>query len=468
MSVNFAVATPSFLEELITTLSAHLMTDEDLIEDDNECSRSVLMSDIQVATLKFLQLTKFDETQIPATCKQQINILSILAKPGTTFTSARDVIYERYGVELSSFLSNINKIELSYLRDLFSRLQLKIEYLRLKPTLDYLAEVLHNSSNIKELVTFVKDAARDILTTVSYRKMFDKFDTQNADVVKLINEYEYILNPRNYISTGYPALDSALYGGFAKTRLYVIAGPSGSGKSTYLLNFLWRALQWHSHKQFIYVTLENIVPETLLRLACINEQRNVLANAMESKAVLKEELVGSLNNVTKKFSQRENRVQVLYYDSSTTIDTIINDLRSAAQEKPDLAAIYYDYLNVMAVTKEDKRAFLGEVTRRLKDLAVELQVPVITAAQLNRAAYDLDTGRQLSLSQMGEAMLIVENSDVVLLTANESKNRNPDAKKDEQFAALKIGKSRYAKEKLFTVTYNRETYTVLNMQDYMF
>lgn len=113
----------------------------------------------------------------------------------------------------------------------------------------------------------------------------------------------------------------------------------------------------------------------------------------------------------------------LYIDdrSTVTITDIRRHVRSVARTGVPLAGVVVDYLQLMGQASGDRRSrqeFVSDMSRQLKILAKEMQVPVIALSQLNRNS----TSREDSMpkiSEMRESGSIEQDADVVILMHRE-------------------------------------------------
>ena len=463
--MEYTVLTPMFLDELIHVATAALLSKFDVALTDFFSEDRIRPAELFHDIEKLLSLSR-DEKERAIVVNHVKTLELLLDLKDKDIVSPNDIedaiIQNGIAYDIKPVLENVvQKLvddELGkFLDDVVEKLKTRLNYLESRPVLAKLKDLLDQKVTI-QLDEFMLEVTQ-LAKAISEKKLVETtcvtFDSANINNVKdLIEEYKQILDPSQYISTGYKALDTMLYGGFAKTRIYVIAGPSGCGKSTYLLNWLVRAIQRHENKLFVYITLENIVPETLLRIASIHAKKNVLEEAIHNPDVLEQRL----HEAQMVLSANMNRTVIKYYSPTTPVDVICDDIRMLAKNSGmELGAVYYDYLNVMGLFSEDMRKYLGQIVRKLKDLAVDLHVPVITAAQLNRDAYKVTNPNEVGLHNVAESMLIVENADVLMLTVNDNAVSGK--------AWLQIRKRRYAREGSLMVRYQPECYYVQSITE---
>jgi len=127
--------------------------------------------------------------------------------------------------------------------------------------------------------------------------------------------------------------------------------------------------------------------------------------------------------------------------------------------KESIAGLYVDYLDLLKTdTKYDiYRMELGHITLSLKTLAVQYNIPVITATQLGRSAYKISDPKELGLEQISESIKKVEHADFVALLAKDPV--------DDKIVHAKIGKNRSGKGNVsmnFTVDFSRFKYINAN------
>jgi replicative DNA helicase len=112
----------------------------------------------------------------------------------------------------------------------------------------------------------------------------------------------------------------------------------------------------------------------------------------------------------------------LYVDdrSGVTITDIKRFARSVNRRKP-LAGLVVDYLQLMAQPHGDKRPrheFVADMSRQLKIMAMDMQIPVIALSQLNRAS-ESRNDKMPMLSDLRESGAVEQDADVVILLHRE-------------------------------------------------
>lgn len=233
---------------------------------------------------------------------------------------------------------------------------------------------------------------------------------------------------RRVIPSGYDFLDSdvLVLNGFESRRLYIVAGSSGVGKSMFLINLLVNAVkkcknissEQNKEKVLVYITAENMLNETLLRFySCLMERPvNSILSKMLSFETKEEydEFVEQMEKEVKEVLKKSGVNVVFKYVLSheTTVFDIENFL-GMYLDKYDVLAVYIDYLDLLATKQKfsEYRRELAHITQQLKNMAIQFNIPVITASQLNREGYD---AAKAKLTQISESIEKVNKADFVL------------------------------------------------------
>jgi archaellum biogenesis ATPase FlaH len=185
------------------------------------------------------------------------------------------------------------------------------------------------------------------------------------------------------VSSGWPALDKALYGGFNRGELNVWAANSGGGKSLFLMNI---AINWvTSGLNGIYLSLE--LSEGLCSL-----RADAMMSNMGTKDVFK-----NMDDVELKLGmaqKKSGKFQIKYMPAQSTI----NDIRAFIKEyqvqtgtKVDFVVIdYLDLLMPVSAKVSPNDLFVKDkyVSEEIRNFAKELNILCQTASQLNRSAVD--------------------------------------------------------------------------------
>jgi replicative DNA helicase len=304
--------------------------------------------------------------------------------------------------------------------------------------------------------------AYENLVTKSYSSYSAEKRSQDVSSIKSLNlcsdDFSPILNQigDNYsgkfcVPSGFPSFDqNILNGGFEPGRLYIFGGASNSGKSTWMINLLRGAINFKRPETestgkkdlYVFITLEDFIDESLLRLYCSETQRHV-GKVVENYESERENISKTLKAVHNK----NNTMLDMTYFVPTSVSTTdlmlhLEEIKEQYADEAILRGVYIDYLDLMkAGQKFDlHRLELGQIAIDLKVLASSMGVPVITLTQLNRAAYDMKENP--SLAMMGESIKKVEHADFVALLKAIHDTNDEGETKDTGTMEVFVGKHR--------------------------
>jgi replicative DNA helicase len=221
---------------------------------------------------------------------------------------------------------------------------------------------------------------------------------------------EELSQPPSYLPTPWDALNK-LIGGTAPGELVVVAARPGSGKSIALLQ--WAASNAHAG-MVPFSSFEMKQDALVLRL--LAQYAPVHMTNLRQHRLSSDDWA------------RVAHARTLLDGAPIFIDEArgggLAQIRSHArmvQRRGKLAGIFVDYLQLVQAEGKDRNQIVGNVSGGLKSLAMELNVPVIAAAQLRRAS---EKRRQLpTLEDLRESGSIEQDADVVLLFDRDKEKR---------------------------------------------
>jgi len=221
------------------------------------------------------------------------------------------------------------------------------------------------------------------------------------------------------ISTGFKELD-VLLGGFQKSDLIVLAARPSVGKTALALDMMRHAALIEK-KNVAFFSLEMSNMQIMDRL--LGMQSGIPFWEIRTNK-LNEEKVVKLANTMGELADAN-----IFIDDSPGQN--INQIRTKARRlalEQGIDIIFVDYLQLMhGNTKESRALEVGEVSQGLKNLAKELDVPVVALSQLSRAI-ELRQNRRPQLSDLRESGSIEQDADVVIFLDREE-TWNPDTEK---------------------------------------
>ena len=293
------------------------------------------------------------------------------------------------------------------------------------------AEIVHAKATLRQLLSHgsaivnrcledqgdveaVIDWAESGLFKVSERKFKPTF----YPVKDLLHErFEVIEHRQKYktlytgLSSGYPALDN-LTSGFQNSDLIILAARPSMGKTAFALNIARNAAV-EGGIPVGFFSLEMSKEQLVMRLICAESRLN--AYNLQHGFVTPQDWC-QLNAAGEKLAKAP-----IYIDDAA--DNTVLKLRAKARrlkKEQGLGLIIIDYLQLMKVQRPSERRDLdiSEMSRSLKGLAKDLNIPVITLSQLNRQLENRDDKRP-RLADLRESGALEQDADVVIFIHRE-------------------------------------------------
>ena len=237
------------------------------------------------------------------------------------------------------------------------------------------------------------------------------------------------------VTTGFVDLDKKT-AGLQPSDLIIVAARPSMGKTTFAMNLCENAAM-ASDKPVLVFSLEMPAEQIMMRM--IASLARVDQTKIRTGQGLEEAEWSKIASVFGMFKQKNN----LYIDDSSGLTP--TELRSRARrvyrENGGLSMIMVDYLQLMrAPAFSDNRTLeIAEISRSLKALAKELEVPVIALSQLNRTLEQRADKRPVN-SDLRESGSIEQDADLIMfIYRDEVYNENSE---DKGVAEIIIGKQR--------------------------
>ena len=212
-------------------------------------------------------------------------------------------------------------------------------------------------------------------------------------------------------STGiksFEKLDNLLAGGLYGSMLFTIGARPSVGKTAYAVNLARQIVSKNSEVQVDFFTLEMNKREMLNRFisAVANVDSQKLKNPSDLDLLFSEQVTTGINWV------RNHKIRI--YDRVLTLGGILSVIKkNAAKAKPDKYVAIIDYIGLVKVNgRQDRWLQVCKITRELKIIANEYNIPVIALAQLNRGVESRQNKEPL-LSDLRESGSIEQDSNVV-------------------------------------------------------
>ena len=256
----------------------------------------------------------------------------------------------------------------------------------------------------------VLDEAERHIFEISQQGMFKGFEPIGKIIRSHFKNIEELYSSGSHIS-GMPSpfedLDS-LTSGFQKSDLIIIAGRPGMGKTSFALN-LGEYLALKQKTPVGVFSLEMSSEQLVTRLLC--SEARIDSNKLR-RGYLKSNEYAELAIVAGYLAEAP-----IYIDDSAGLSTL--ELRAKARRlkaEAGIGMLIVDYLQLVSVKErtENRQQQISLISRGLKALAKELEIPVIALSQLSRAVESRGGDKRPMLSDLRESGSIEQDADVVL------------------------------------------------------
>ncbi|MBO1679779.1 replicative DNA helicase [Bittarella massiliensis] len=232
------------------------------------------------------------------------------------------------------------------------------------------------------------------------------------------------------LSTGFSAVDSLIFG-LNKSDLILLAARPAMGKTSFALNIATNVAN-RSDKAVVIFSLEMSKEQLVSRV--LSSEASISNSAFRTGDLTGQEWA-NLVAVAEHLSQKE-----IYIDDSSGIT--VPEMKARLRRIKNLGLVVIDYLQLMTSGRriESRVAEVSEITRSLKIMAKELDVPIITLSQLSRGPESRPDKRPM-LSDLRESGSIEQDADIVMfLYRDEYYNRDTE---DVNIAECIVAKNRH-------------------------
>lgn len=248
--------------------------------------------------------------------------------------------------------------------------------------------------------------------------------------------------------TGFSYLDRVLGGGLHRSDLIIIGARPAMGKTSFALNIA-RNMAVKGRK-VLFFSLEMSKEQLAQRI--ISTEARIVSNKLRTGEI-------SDNDWEKLGLALQNLVNAeLYFDDTASIT--VPEMKARARRMKNVDCIVIDYLQLMSGTKRsDNRVNeVAEITRSLKMMAKDLNIPVVTCSQLSRGVAKNAGDHRPQMTDLRESGTIEQDADIVLMLHRESYYKN-DAEDEDGLANVAeviVGKNRHGSTETVKVAWNSE------------
>jgi len=245
------------------------------------------------------------------------------------------------------------------------------------------------------------------------------FNVLQPDVSKTQEAYDAINSTLDYIGdnlgkyqevTGIPTglmnIDKRT-GGFSEGHLIIIGGRPSMGKTTFVINAAWNAYKHFGHSGMFFSCEMSTKEITRLIIA---KETGISAQDLKRNKISSIQM----HDIRRVFDTKESDSVFLIDDTANAQITHILAEATKAKLKHDIKFIVIDYLQLIkAAGHRNRYSEVSAISKELKALARNLEIPVIALAQLSRGVESRGGDKRPMLSDLKESGDIEQDADSV-------------------------------------------------------
>jgi replicative DNA helicase len=329
------------------------------------------------------------------------------------------------------------------------------------------AEIVHERSLLRQLISAGSEIASSVFNNdgQTARELVDKAEqrvfeiaegstrgggavsvrTLLPQVIDQIDDAHSNPDKLRGLPSGFAEFDKKT-GGLRPGDLVIVAGRPSMGKTTLAVNMAEYAAVHQTNRVPVAIFSMEMPSEQLIT-RMLSSIGGVPLGNLRSGRISDDDWV-RITSATSQLSEAK-----IFIDETPALTP--TELRARARRvkrEHGLGLVVVDYLQLMQVpgTKENRATEIGEISRGLKILAKELQVPVIALSQLNRAVEQRDNKKPV-MSDLRESGSIEQDADMILLIYREEVYDKETTKKG--IAEIDLAKHRNGEIGTFVLTF---------------
>ena len=324
---------------------------------------------------------------------------------------------DKYLIELaknSTILSNVQDYG-QRIYDLFQRR----EIIKISDEITNEAHACDIEKNAHEIIEKAESQLFNLSSTGETSKDFQDFTTTLTEAIKSAEAAYKREGHLSGIPTGFTDLDQLL-GGLHKTDLIILAGRPSMGKTALATNIAFKIA---SENSIDNENKKNVVGFFSLEMSSEQLATRILAedSSISSEKIRRGEMNSNDFQQILKSSSKLGNLPLFIDDSPNLSIAALRTRARRLKRKHNLDIIVIDYLQLIrpSVSRPDNRVLeIAEMTRNLKALSKELNIPVLCLSQLSRQVEQREDKRP-QLSDLRESGAIEQDADVVMFVYRE-------------------------------------------------
>ena len=317
--------------------------------------------------------------------------------------------------------------------------------------------LISECSNISELCFQGQDDAEDLLEKAE-QTIFNIAESQVKEGFQSLNQVikgsmERVVKAGESkgfltgVTTGFEHFDR-LTAGLQPSDLIIVAGRPSMGKTALALNVGYNAAK-NTKKGVAVFSLEMSKQQLGIRL--LGFESRIDATRLRTGRLKKHEWQELIDS-----ADRLSEIPIFIDDSSAISVLEMKAKCRRLKKKGELGLVIVDYMQLIHGRRsaESRQLEMSEISRALKGLAKDLDIPVMALSQLNRKVEDRPNKRP-QLADLRESGAIEQDADVIVFIYRDEVY-NPQSEENQNTAEIIIGKQRNGPTGLFKLTFLKE------------
>lgn len=314
------------------------------------------------------------------------------------------------------------------------------EYTKKREILELSKKIQLETSNQEEIDVYIEKCIKELQTIENQTEKEQEFSNQIIETTKRI-ETRINTKENRDLFTGFFDLDD-LTDGLHNGEMTVVGARPGTGKTTFALQIAENIASKNKNVLFISMEMsaEQIIEKIIARKAHIGSNKIRRGNLEERELV--------------KISETCIQIADLKMEIGTNINTIqqieIKARKMKSKEKLDLLVI--DYLQLVKSQGKfgNREQEVADISRTLKSIALELNIPIIALCQLNRNA----NRNEPTLADIRESGAIEQDADNVIFLYQQ---------KNDNVVTVDLQKQREGCTGIVKLKFNKATSEFINL-----
>ena len=332
----------------------------------------------------------------------------------------------------------------------------------LRKLIETATQIASEGYRTDETVNEILDSSEKRILNIVKNRKSSEFRTIKDVLIKAQSDLERLSENKGEITglaTGWYDFDK-LTTGLHPNEFIIIAARPAMGKTAFALNLATHAAMQSSKSVAVFnleMSAEQLAMRILSSLGQIEGFKLRTGNLMNN----------DWRRINEASSQLSNTNLVIDDTPGITIGEIRAKCRRRASSENGLSLVVIDYLQLISGGKNygaNRQQEVSDISRSLKTLAMELNVPVVALSQLSRSVEGREDKRPL-MSDLRESGSIEQDADIVaFLYRDDYYNKEARTEDNNSISELIIGKHRNGPTATIELLFKKNTSTFLNLK----